>query len=323
DDLIKISGPLAFEKADRDAKPIESTANIHYRTEYNRIANQVRKDIPDLAPEYLDVEVYLRAISKGEIKDGDRILSQSDHARTLKDPDQVQQYIEQVKAKVPGYRQYKQDIATAKAQNTKDRKAYEGLAQSVRTEMGDLKPGPLDVEICIRLTLDNPNLEGILAQSDWVKSRPTSEDKTIYIQSIQNAASQVIQTREAIQAQQAQDRSDYETLAKRVRNTPVQLSTELVDAQIHWIADHEGKPGDGDRFLSQSDRVRTLKDPEQVAAYIEHIKTQAPQYQQQRIDAAKAQAQAQEQAIAQAAEGAQRDGDQVMYQNFATKVKKK
>jgi conjugative relaxase-like TrwC/TraI family protein len=275
DDLIKISGPIAFEKADLNAKPIESAANTHYRTEYNRIVRQVRKDLPDLPPEHLDVEVYLRAIAKGELKDGDRVLSQSDHARTLKDPEQVQQYIEQVKTKVPEYRQYKRSIAAAKAQNTKDRKVYKEIAQSVKAEIGDLKPEQLDVEISLRLGLDNPNLERILGQSDRAKSCPTPEDKTVYIQSIQNAALQVSQTREAVQAQQAQDRSEYETLAKRVRNTPAKLSTELVDTQIHWIGDNEGQLGDGDRLIAQSDHARSLSNPQDVLAYVEHIRAEA------------------------------------------------
>jgi conjugative relaxase-like TrwC/TraI family protein len=115
DDLIAKDGPLAFEKADRNAYPMQREANIHYRTQYNALANEVKKEQPDISPEYLDVEVYLRAIAKGELKDGDRVLSQSDRARSLKDPNLVNTYIEQVKAAVPAYVQQQRELAKAKA----------------------------------------------------------------------------------------------------------------------------------------------------------------------------------------------------------------
>jgi Domain of unknown function (DUF3854) len=171
DDLIKISGPLAFERADLNAQPIESAANTHYRTEYNRIVRQVRKDLPDLAPEYLDVEVYLRAIAKGEPKDGDRILSQSDRARTLKDPEQVQQYIEQVKAAVPAYIQHRHELAktqtaeqaakritrkvvaavptpdTKDSRDQKNRDIYHKIADEIATKFEPIEPKHLDAAV--------------------------------------------------------------------------------------------------------------------------------------------------------------------------------
>jgi hypothetical protein len=45
---------------------------------------------------------------------------------------------------------------------------------------------------------------------------------------------------------------------------------------------------DGDRFLSQSDHARTLDSPEQVQAYVDHIKAITPGYVQQKyIEAAR------------------------------------
>jgi conjugative relaxase-like TrwC/TraI family protein len=242
DDLIKISGPLAFEKADQNAKPIESAAKIHYRTEYNRIARQVRKEKPDISAEHLDIEVYLRAIAKGEPKDGDRFLSQSDQARSLKDPNQVQAYIDHIKASTPQYLQQQRELAAAKAQ-------------------------------------------------------------------------------------QVQDRAQYEALSQRVGNAPIEQSAQVIDMQVYLLAESEGNPGNGDRIIAQSNQARLLTNPQEVQAYIGRIKTEALQYEQQ-IETARAnttqrtsaQADAEKQAIAQATERAQRDGDRALYLTTANEV---
>jgi conjugative relaxase-like TrwC/TraI family protein len=192
DDLIKISGPSAFEKADLNAKPIESAANLHYRTEYNRIVRQVRKDIPDLPPEYLDVEVYLRAIAKGEMKDGDRVLSQGDRAHTLKDPEKVQQYIEQVKAKVPECRQQQRELAAVQAAfqvlTNSERSEYELLAFQTREQLGNIPVKQLDIEVYIRAQNQGLKADSILTQSDHARTLANSQEVRAYIKRIELVA---------------------------------------------------------------------------------------------------------------------------------------
>ena len=279
DDLIQRSGALALEKADLEARRIASVARIHYRTEYNKLARQVRKENPNISAEHLDIKVYLRAIAKGEPKDGERFLSQSDHARSLKDPAQVTAYIKHIKASIPQYLQQQQ----AQEQERKDRARYEELAQSITAEMGALKSGPLDIEICLRLTLTHPDLERILSQGDWAKSRETPEEKHQYIQLVQTAALLTLQQRVA-----AQDRSEYESWVAQIPASPAQLSLEAVDMQVLLMAEQAGNPGDGDRLIAQSDHARTLSNPQEVQAYVERIKAEAPLWLEQSVESARA-----------------------------------
>ena len=233
DDLITNQGPSAYVIALAKAEAAEREKQIYYRTQYNALAREVRKAKPGIAGEALDIEVYLLAITKGELKDGKRFLSQSDHARSLKDPKAVAAYIEHIKASIPQYLQQQQALE----QERKDRTIYEELVQSITAEMGALKPGPLDIEVCIRLT-NYPDLERILAQSDWVKSRETPEEKARYIQSVQSAAALTLQQRAEAQtraenealAVQAQQQRELEA-AKRAAQLQAQQQKELAVTQ--------------------------------------------------------------------------------------------
>ena len=282
DDLITNQGPTAYAVAVAKAEAAEREKRLYYRTQYNALAKEVRKTKLGISGEALDIEVYLLAITKGELKDGERFLSQSDHARSLKDPLQVTAYIEHIKASVPQYLQSQK----VQEQERKDRARYEELSQSITAELGALKPGPLNIEVCIRLKLDNPNLERILAQSDWAKSRETPEEKYQYIQLVQSAALLTLQQRVA-----AQDRSEYESRVAQIPASPAQLSPEAVDIQVLLMAEQAGNPGDGDRLIAQSDHALSLNDPDRVQAYIKHIKAAAPQYLQQQKELETAQAQ--------------------------------
>ena len=234
DDVIANQGPTVYAVALSKAEAAEREKRIYYRTQYNALAKEIHRTKPHLSGEALDIEVYLLAVAKGEPKDGERFLSQSDHARSLKDPAQVAAYIEHIKASIPQYLQQQQ----AQEQERKDRARYEELAQSITAEMGALKPGPLDIEVCIRLKLDNPNLERILAQSDWAKSRETPEEKAQYIQSVQSAAALTLQQRAEAQtraeqealAAQAQQQRELEA-AKRAAQLQAQQQKELAAAQ--------------------------------------------------------------------------------------------
>ncbi|NJM77984.1 MAG: hypothetical protein HC852_22175, partial [Acaryochloridaceae cyanobacterium RU_4_10] len=165
-------------------------------------ANQVRKDLSDLAPEYLDVEVYLRVIAKGELKDGDRILFQSDQARILKDPDQVQQYIEQVKAKVPAYLRHRRELAKAQAverakaqkqvqQPVYDRASYEKLAQQVKNQLFDIPSKQFDAFVFKLAQAKGLDGDRILAQSDMAQKFRNTEAVARYIGQMKQLANRL------------------------------------------------------------------------------------------------------------------------------------
>ncbi len=409
DDLIANQGPQAYARAIANAQPAEREKQIHYRTEFNAIARQIRKTQPDITPEAFDVEVYLRAVAKGEPKDGDRFISQSDHARTLKDPAQVaayvesiksiaphyhqrlreqaehrtayddfvkqaeqelgamsgerldmevylrasasganaealisqggiaeslkdpaliQVYIERVKIAVPQYQQQQELEAAARAQPAMDRIAYVAIAQQLRSELGDIPAQQLDIEIYLRCADSELDIDRVLTQSDQAQTLSTPSQVQDYIERIKADAPQYRQHQE-LEAQQAQDRSEYEALAQGFRNTPTSISTQVIDMEVYLIAEREGFPGDGDRLIAQSDHARSLPNEQEVLAYVGRIKTEVPQYQQQRIETAKAQtarlaatqAEVQRQAIAQAAERAQRNADRVLYLSTANEVR--
>ena len=279
DDLITNQGPTAYAVALAKAEAAEREKRVYYRTQYNALSKEVRKTKPGLSGEALDIEVYLLAVAKGELKDGERFLSQSDHARSLKDPLQVTAYIEHIKASIPQYLQQQQ----AQEQEQKDRTRYEELAQSIKAELGALKSGALDIEICLRLTLTHPDLERILAQGNWSKSRETPEEKRQYIQLVQSAALLTLQQRLA-----AQDRSEYESWVAQIPASPAQLSSEAVDIQVFLMAEQAGNPGDGDRLIAQSDHARTLSNPQEVQAYVERVKAEAPLWLEQSVESAQA-----------------------------------
>jgi hypothetical protein len=109
DDMIAQSGPLAWEKADREAIPFAFEQKIHYRRKYNQLRFQAQHE-PDLLRRDLDKEIYLRAMAEGEAADGDRFLRQSDRARALKDPQEVEQYLATLKAALPEYVQARQKV---------------------------------------------------------------------------------------------------------------------------------------------------------------------------------------------------------------------
>jgi conjugative relaxase-like TrwC/TraI family protein len=83
DDLIAQSGTLAFDRAIQEARPSDSSIKSHYRKEYNRLSKFVNQQYGGLSPEQLDVAVYIEAVNRGDNRDGDRVLMQSDQARTL------------------------------------------------------------------------------------------------------------------------------------------------------------------------------------------------------------------------------------------------
>ncbi|NJO93914.1 MAG: DUF3854 domain-containing protein, partial [Hydrococcus sp. RM1_1_31] len=84
DDLIVNKGAKAYALAQQNAIASLRDKGTHYRTEYNKIAKQVRFEIGDLGNERLDLEIYLRAFYKGDIADGARVIGESDRVRSLR-----------------------------------------------------------------------------------------------------------------------------------------------------------------------------------------------------------------------------------------------
>jgi conjugative relaxase-like TrwC/TraI family protein len=216
DDLIKNFGPLAFENADRNAKPFEVEARIYYRTEFNAIARQVRTNYPQAKSEFLDAEVYLRTISKAEAKDGDRFLSQSDHARSLKTPEQVQAYVDHIKANAPQIRQQYQDALAAKAvaeaqqqkelaatqameqakalaqqQPVIDRANYEKLAQQVRNQLYNIPPKQFDAFVYKWAQAKGLDGDRIVAQSDISSTFKSPREVSGYVKRMKQLANRI------------------------------------------------------------------------------------------------------------------------------------
>ncbi|WP_206817722.1 DUF3854 domain-containing protein, partial [Chroococcus sp. FPU101] len=84
DDLIAAKGPEAYLQAHQNAVSSEQDKRIHYRTEYNKIVTQIKREMGSVASPRLDLEVYLRATAKGEKADGIRVVGESDTARSLR-----------------------------------------------------------------------------------------------------------------------------------------------------------------------------------------------------------------------------------------------
>ncbi|WP_036489121.1 DUF3854 domain-containing protein [Myxosarcina sp. GI1] len=84
DDLIAKAGPLAYTEAHKNAISSDLDKKIHYRTEYNKLAEKVRQSFGNIGSKRLDLEVYIHGVLKGEKADGARILSESDRVRFLR-----------------------------------------------------------------------------------------------------------------------------------------------------------------------------------------------------------------------------------------------
>jgi conjugative relaxase-like TrwC/TraI family protein len=87
DDLIVKSGPSAYEKALKTAQSPDAAIDVHYTWEYERVAAKFTNPT--------DGAIYAEMIATNS-QDAERVLRQSDRARTLKDPFLVQKYIEEI-----------------------------------------------------------------------------------------------------------------------------------------------------------------------------------------------------------------------------------
>uniref|UniRef100_B8HZ01 Conjugative relaxase domain protein n=1 Tax=Cyanothece sp. (strain PCC 7425 / ATCC 29141) TaxID=395961 RepID=B8HZ01_CYAP4 len=74
DDLIAHQGANAYTRAQLQAISAEPEKQNYYRSQYRVIARQVQQELGSLTAEQLDREVYRRAITRGDLLDGERFL---------------------------------------------------------------------------------------------------------------------------------------------------------------------------------------------------------------------------------------------------------
>jgi hypothetical protein len=98
DDLIVNQGAEAYSLAQQKAISSDLDKRTHYRTEYNRLAEKINRELGEVSPERLDLEVYLRAVGKGELADGERVVGESDEVRFLREqhPERADCYVKAV-----------------------------------------------------------------------------------------------------------------------------------------------------------------------------------------------------------------------------------
>ncbi len=104
DDLIANQGASAYAKAHQEAISPDLDKRTHYRTEYNKLAKRVRQELgSNISDERLELEIYIRMATKGELADGTRVVGESDFARLLKQeqPHMLKPYLKAI-AKVAG-----------------------------------------------------------------------------------------------------------------------------------------------------------------------------------------------------------------------------
>jgi len=160
DDLIVNQGPFAYAQAHSNAIPLNWEARKHYRSEYTRLARQVRNSQSALTSEAVDVEVYKLAISKGDIRDGARAICQSDQARSFK----AELLSEEVHAKTLAYIQHiEQQIyqpLIAKAKETRqDEPIEQQQVSSVQQPTGSLTQIAQELAVAMGEAVESQQVE--------------------------------------------------------------------------------------------------------------------------------------------------------------------
>ncbi|ABW33028.1 conserved hypothetical protein (plasmid) [Acaryochloris marina MBIC11017] len=74
DDLIVGAGPKQLELAISRTRPFEEIALKHYQYRYRKLVEFVQRRDGDLAPERMDLEVFMEASRRGELEDGYRFI---------------------------------------------------------------------------------------------------------------------------------------------------------------------------------------------------------------------------------------------------------
>lgn len=102
DDLIGNHGPIAFEKADRNAYPMEREMKMYHRGQYTKLKNQLNRENPKGTN---DIAIYLKAIKEGDAMDGYRVILQSDAMRGIKSDKIRKRYMKAVMDLTGPYRE--------------------------------------------------------------------------------------------------------------------------------------------------------------------------------------------------------------------------
>lgn len=87
DDLIARRGVQAYTTALDNAVAPDEAMRAHYLLQYDRLTEQARKNFPRESTEFIDTEVWMKAVAKGDAEDGRRFVSAAAAERGL-DPDE-------------------------------------------------------------------------------------------------------------------------------------------------------------------------------------------------------------------------------------------
>jgi conjugative relaxase-like TrwC/TraI family protein len=196
---------------------------------------------------------------------------------------------------------YTQAIATAQTSDqdkrTHYRTEYNSIARQVRVNYPQATPEFLDAEVYLRTIAKAEAKDGdrFLSQGDNARSLKDPAQAQTYVDHITTHAPQIRQqyhdalaAKTAAEAQRVADRAEYLAIAQQVKTELGDIPVIQLDMEVCL---RSGDTGNVDRVLAQSDRVIALSDPAQVQTYIERIKTDAPQYQQQQEELAEVNAQ--------------------------------
>jgi len=144
DDLIVNQGPAAYTQAQANPIPLAWEAQKHYRGEYTRLSRQARGTQSHLTSDALDAQVYKLAVSKGDLRDGARVIAQSGQVHYLR-AGMPQQEVE---AKTLAYIQYieqqiyqptyqTQETTVDPLGKTRTHDLEEGISQDVEQQQAD------------------------------------------------------------------------------------------------------------------------------------------------------------------------------------------
>ncbi len=198
DDLIIQSGPKAWEIAVKEAVSPEPIIKAHYRYEYTERRDKFAQKYPKASELRIDRLIYKELMDINP-QDADRVLRQSDRARTLTDPNQVTAYIEHIKAEAPAYAQQQRKIETERIHSAID---------SLVAQMGDGDPTANMIEHEGYIIARNGESRGVFRAED---KQPVFKDGTLtdtatvkdsaYVSKLPQFAAEVNHAAEVLKAQ--------------------------------------------------------------------------------------------------------------------------
>ena len=158
------------------------------RSEYESRVAQIPASPAQLSPEAVDMQVFVMAEQAGN-GNGDRLIAQSDHARTLSNPQEVQAYVERIKAEAPLW--LRQSVESART--AVHRETYEALSQEITQTLGNLPDEQRDTEIHLLATARDLDSASILAQSDQALQLYSPDEVENYVERLQGLGLEQVQ----------------------------------------------------------------------------------------------------------------------------------